>query len=231
MAEIIALLESGALAGGGSGSGGEGSGGEDEEIDGSITFKTNKAIGETIYIGVSKSYEPSEIVGATLKGMDKSGSNYDYYIYTLESQTVTVKGLDCEIHLGNNGITEFDLSKIKYLSGLTCNYNELTQLDVSKISNMTYLDCSNNQLSELDVTQNTQLVRLYCENNNIKGDKMTALVKSLPDRSIKFVGGTLVVYSEESSYEKNVITKDDVAIAKAKNWNVLDSSNNKYEGI
>jgi hypothetical protein len=60
---------------------------------------------------------------------------------------------------------------------------------------------------------------------------MTKLVKSLPDRSLKFVRGTLVVYSEESSYEQNEITKADVAIAKAKNWNVIDWNKNVYEGI
>jgi hypothetical protein len=39
------------------------------------------------------------------------------------------------------------------------------------------------------------------------------------------------VYASDDSREENVITKADVAIAKGKNWNVLDWNKNDYEGI
>ena len=66
--------------------------------------------------------------------------------------------------------------------------------------------------------------------NAIKGENMTNLVKSLPDRNGK-TAGKIIVYASNDSREKNVITKEDVAIAKAKNWNVLDWDNKEYEGI
>jgi hypothetical protein len=66
--------------------------------------------------------------------------------------------------------------------------------------------------------------------NAIKGENMTNLVKSLPDRTGK-TAGKIIVYASNDSREKNVITKADVAIAKAKNWNVLDWDNKEYEGI
>jgi hypothetical protein len=66
--------------------------------------------------------------------------------------------------------------------------------------------------------------------NAIKGENMTNLVKDLPDRTGK-TAGKFVVYASNDSREKNEITKADVAIAKGKNWNVLDWENNAYEGI
>ena len=59
---------------------------------------------------------------------------------------------------------------------------------------------------------------------------MTNLVNSLPNRTGK-TAGKFMVYATGSSREENVITKADVAIAKAKNWNVIDWDNNEYEGI
>jgi hypothetical protein len=41
--------------------------------------------------------------------------------------------------------------------------------------------------------------------------------------------GKIIVYSD--GREENIITKDDVDIAKGKNWNVLDWNNTEYEGI
>jgi hypothetical protein len=66
--------------------------------------------------------------------------------------------------------------------------------------------------------------------NAIKGENMTNLVNSLPNRTGK-TAGKFVVYASNDSREKNEITKEDVAIAKAKNWNVIDWNNAEYEGI
>ena len=66
--------------------------------------------------------------------------------------------------------------------------------------------------------------------NAIKGENMTNLVKDLPDRNGK-TAGIFMVYASNDSREGNVITKADVAIAKAKNWNVIDWNNTEYEGI
>jgi hypothetical protein len=66
--------------------------------------------------------------------------------------------------------------------------------------------------------------------NAIKGENMTNLVNSLPNRTGK-TAGKFVVYASNDSREENVITKADVAIAKGKNWNVIDLNNTEYEGI
>ena len=116
----------------------------------------------------------------------------------------------------NNQLTALDVSRNTALTGLYCSHNQLTALDVSKNTALTALDCYNNQLTTLDVSKNTALTGLYCCGNQIKGEEMTRLVNSLPDRMGKEAGQIVVV---QSSAESNRCLKSDVAIAKGKNWN------------
>ena len=187
LAQIITLLESGALAGGGSGSGGEGSGGEDESSYQSITITTSKAIGETITITVQGELSEDEVEGAEIIGSDPYAEGTEYTL-KLTKQTVTIK--------------QASIAYILFTE------DKITSVD---------LNCP-------------ELSTLYCYRNAIKGENMTNLVKDLPDRNGK-TAGKFVVYATGDSREKNEITKADVAIAKAKNWNVLDWENNAYPGI
>ena len=184
LAEIIALLESGALAGGGNGSGGEG-----ESTYQSITLTTSKAIGETITMTVDGELAASEVVGAVIKDSETHENGNTAYTFELTNQTVTIKQASIE-----------------------------------------YILCTSSQITSMDFNNSPDLQLLYCYMNAIKGENMTNLVKSLPDRTGK-TAGRIIVYASNDSREENVITKDDVAIAKAKNWKVLDWFNNEYEGI
>ena len=148
----------------------------------------------------------------------------------------------------NNQLTALDVSKNTALTQLWCFKNQLTALDVSKNTALTMLDCSNNKLTALDLSQNTALedlfcygnqltaldlskntalTRLVCYGNQIKGEKMTRLVNSLPDRTGKEAGEIVVVQSDA---ESNRCLKSDVAIAKSKNWNTqkYDSDTEEY---
>ena len=191
LAEIIALLESGALAGGGSGSGGEGEGeGEGgESTYQSITITTSKAIGETIVMTVQGELAASEVEGADIIGSTTYANGNTEYRCELTNQTVTIKQ-----------------ASIAYI---LFSFDEITSVDLN--------NCS-------------ELSTLYCYMNAIKGENMTNLVKDLPDRNGK-TAGKFMVFATDDSREENVITKADVAIAKAKNWNVIDWNNAEYEGI
>ncbi|WP_304288829.1 C10 family peptidase [Porphyromonas uenonis] len=94
----------------------------------------------------------------------------------------------------------------------------LTSQQVSLRGDFTVLACMENELTNLDVSQCSSLEALWCCLNQIKGEAMTQLVNSLPDRTGK-KAGTFVVYSHFQG-EKNICLKSDVAIAKAKNWQV-----------
>ena len=140
------------------------------------------------------------------------------------SKNTALTGLNCS----NNQLTALDVSQNIALTGLNCSHNQLTALDVSKNTALTELDCSNNQLTTLDVSQNTSLTWFFCWGNQIKGEEMTRLVNSLPNRTGKDAGKYTVV--QEPALEGNICLKSDVAIAKGKNWNTLKykSDTNEY---
>ena len=138
-----------------------------------------------------------------------------------------------ELECSNNQLKALDVSKNTALTELDCDSNQLTALDVSKNTALTELDCDRNQLTALDVSKNTELETLYCYGNQIKGEKMTRLVNSLPDRTGKEAGRFTVVQGPK--LEGNICLKSDVAIAKGKNWNTLKYETNTgysvpYEG-
>ena len=138
-----------------------------------------------------------------------------------------------ELYCSDNRLTALDLSKNTALTELYCGSNQLTALDVSKNTALTGLDCSHNKLTALDVSQNTALTWLDCSGNQIKGEEMTRLVNSLPDRMGMEAGEFTVV--QEPSPESNRCLKTDVAIAKSKNWNTYKynsdtESSVPYEG-
>ncbi|MDD6928318.1 MAG: C10 family peptidase [Bacteroidales bacterium] len=82
------------------------------------------------------------------------------------------------------------------------------------------LNCYAQGLTDIDVSQCSSLSELYCFANEIKGKSMLQLVNSLPDRT-GLESGTFIVYSDGSlGPEGNVCLKSDVAIARAKNWDV-----------
>ena len=219
------------------------------EGDNVITFKTAKAVGETVELLMTYTGAAPILSGAT--GTHKSGV---YVTYKLTSQTVTIRGdvtfLGCssnqltaldvskntvleKLYCYNNQLTALDVSKNTALTMLWCFTNRLTALDVSKNTALTALYCHNNQLKALDVSKNTKLGTLNCRGNQIKGEEMTRLVNSLPDRTGKKAGEFTVV--QEPAPEGNICLKSDVAIAKSKNWNTYKYKTNTekyvaYEG-
>ncbi len=138
-----------------------------------------------------------------------------------------------KLYCANNQLTALDVSQNIALTELYCDNNQLTALDVSPNTALIWLNCDKNQLTALDVSKNTKLETLRCHGNQIKGEEMTRLVNSLPDRTGKNAGKFTVV--QEPAPEGNICLKSDVAIAKGKNWNTLKYKSNTqkyvaYEG-
>ena len=147
-----------------------------------------------------------------------------------------------ELHCSGNSLTSLDLSKNTALKELKCNGNNLTYLNVSSntaleelycydnslksldVSNntaLTELDCSGNSLKSLDVSNNKALTTLRCFGNQIRGAAMTNLVNSLPTRPDN--DGNFIVYDYQN--EGNIITPDQVKVAKDKGWAVKKLNN------
>ena len=141
------------------------------------------------------------------------------------SKNTALLYLECH----DNKLTSLDVSKNTALLYLFCYYNQLTSLDVSKNTALLDLQCYDNKLTSLDVSKNTALTCLGCNNNQIKGDKMQALVNSLPTVTN---GRFYVIYTKDSD-EQNVCTKPQVKIATDKGWKVyayIDEDWEEYAG-
>ena len=129
-----------------------------------------------------------------------------------------------------NQLTELDLSMNSAIKRVWCSDNELTSLNVSGCVVLESLKCGRNRLKSLVLTNCAGLWELYCESNQINGKAMDEMVESLP--ILINIFGIIHVINHQN--EQNVMTKAQVAAAKAKGWNPRynDGTNywNDYEG-
>lgn len=131
----------------------------------------------------------------------------------------------------NNQLTTLDISKNTKLGQLLCYNNQLTELDLSNNSALAAIQCQNNLLTALKVSENAPLSVFRCCCNQIKGEAMDIFISSLPQMGEDH---RLLLYDDEASDEGNVITKSQVAAAKAKDWTPYYTTDGKnwyeYEG-
>ena len=211
LAQIIALLESGAIAGGGSGSGGEGEGGEGE-VDESyyVTFKSNQGFDIVVPRSEKNIYK---IEGATVTGTTDidgfSGAKSDFKknfqgtIISLQptAGVVTLKGKITQL-ISENGPTEIDATQNKMLEALELyEVKTLVKLTVANDGVLTYID----------------LMRCV----GLEGANATAFMNSLPTRTAAD-NARLIVKDRSATFNPS-FSVDDIAIAQGKNWKVIDS--------
>lgn len=144
---------------------------EQEGTQPTITFTTNKNVGEEIKVSVTLpegvTVDNITVEGATVvKTEDTSKPNEKNITYRLTEQTVKILGDLTTLVCNNNGITSIDLSHSK-LVNLFCPYNSITELNTNGNNNLSTLNCNNNQLTALDVSTNSELTYLNCNYNKI----------------------------------------------------------------
>lgn len=153
-----------------------------------ITMKTNKAIGDSIYLDlVPESDDYSEILIEGAEGEIASGRSG----LVLTSQTITIKGKVTHLYCNNNELVFLDVSENLSLEVLDCQSNQLQDLKLSGCKELQHLFCANNQLEELNLSENTSLWLLECGQNKLSAidiSNNTALqVLSCPDNQLKAV--------------------------------------------
>ena len=144
---------------------------EQEDTKPTITFTTNKNVGEEIKVSVTLpegvTVDNITVEGATVvKTEDTSKPNEKNITYSLTEQTVKILGDLTSLSCNNNGITSIDISHSK-LVNLFCPYNSITELNTNGNNNLSTLNCENNQLTALDVSTNSELTYLNCNYNKI----------------------------------------------------------------
>ena len=224
--------------------------------DGVITMTTSRAVGEQIMLAVS-SVEGQTIIAEGLKEpliLDGTG-----HLYTLTSQTVTLRGnlilLQCDGAVDmetppshENQLTSLDIN-CETLTLLSCSGNPLTSLDLSHARALTALACYENKLTQLDLSPCTKLTELGV------GENLLTHLDVSHNRELQFldcygnqikgeamtalvnglpdrrgkVSGIFQVIGNNAKTDGNICLKSDVAIAKGKNWSVQSFSGD-YEG-
>ena len=95
-------------------------------------------------------------------------------VFVMDEGIKTLRGIEYltgleELAVGENELTELDVSRNAKLKRLMCWGNRLTALDLSGNPELTELYCYGNELTELDVSGNPKLEELYCEENPLTG--------------------------------------------------------------
>ena len=153
----------------------------------------------------------------------------------LLSQSYGSDGIITSDEIRNIKVVAFSYKQIQNLKGieyftelthLYCNINSIILLDPSNNTKLSTLTCYGNKLTSLNVSGCTSLSSLECYNNHIRDAEMDAFVASLPtvtSKQLKIVYGT---------NDKNVMTIEQVAAAKAKGWipYCYDGEWKEYEG-
>lgn len=130
-----------------------------------ITMKTNKVIGDSIFIGLW--FDSEDIPNVSIEGAE--GKIY-YFKDTLilTSQTVTIKGESIlGLYCDGNELVSLEISECPILFEVDCQDNKLQNLKISDCNGLLHLDCSDNRLEELDLSGNTELLYLVCNNNQL----------------------------------------------------------------
>ena len=180
--------------------------------DGIITLTTTKSVGESINL-TAEANGDVVIDGAVFFLQIMSNREY-----TLTSQTITIRGDITKLICSSDQLNSLNISQTRSLSSIDCSKNDLTNLDLSSCTSLTSLACSRNKLESLDLSACTRLESLECFRNKIRGNAMTQLVESLPDRYGKEPGKFYLVYYSDDEYEENLCYRPDVGHAKDKNW-------------
>ncbi len=173
-------------------------------------------------------------VGNNLKEINVTGCDKMTKLYCSYNQLqridVSTNTMLMEFACYNNLLTELNVSSNKELYHLRCSHNQMTALDVSDLPNLGQLICFSNKLTSIDLSGDTRLVCIYCYDNQISGQGMDAMLESLPEANAG-MNDFRVIYDVD---EQNVMTKEQVEVARAKDWKPLyhvgNSTWNEYDG-
>lgn len=140
-----------------------------------ISFTTNRAIGDTIRIHITRdrslinAEEKLEVEGLKqIIALPTRFRNDTIRIYRILSQNITFRALDITgFDVPNSQITQITFKNCNALVGLNCNNNQLTSLDLSECPNIGLLECMNNKISNITFAPETNLRTLYCSNNQL----------------------------------------------------------------
>lgn len=149
LAQIIALLKSGAIAGGGGGSGSGGEGSGDEPIGPYILFTTEKKVNSTIEFACYESELKSMSGVAYLEKIGTWDSDVPIYRGILTKQEVKLYGIFTKFSSNGEILTKIDTQTQGALESIVIPYNSKLKYDFKENKNLEYLDLRGELLEEI----------------------------------------------------------------------------------
>jgi|GEM_PF-3946410 hypothetical protein len=141
------------------------------------------------------------------------------------------------VTLYENHLTSITLAEHPLLEEIYLYENKLQTLDLSRCPSLKYLSVGMNQLKTLDILHNPFIRDIFCPINRLEDPVVTTLVAQLPDRANEPQSGKLYIIDTDCSpADGNFCSKENVWIARSKNWKVYDyrqgknGGANSYEG-
>lgn len=235
LAEIIALLKSGAIAGGGSGSGGEGEGGEGEGGEDEDPYIAITLSGETKEIVVTylKAQELPEVEGMTQESVDDSFEDVKHVTYKINSSEVRdlkLKGNITWLKIHSKWITILDFTHMSCLEYFKMNGGQIYILDASKNKNLKEIDIHSVGIHHLKLCKDVPggYTKINCgESFFDEADLWDEFFASLPKASESAPGELFIYNFENPSKEVDAIkpTDEQIKIAIDKNYKVYKDYN------
>lgn len=131
-----------------------------------------------------------------------------------------------ELSCSYNPISSLDLSACSALTGVDCSSCLLTSLTLGSLDDLYSVYCSNNLLDAIDFSGCSSVADIACHQNKLSHDQMQEMLSSLPagtpDES------SITIINTTHPAERNRCTTADAAIAKEKNWALVDCHDEEY---
>ena len=144
-----------------------------------------------------------------------NGRPSQYQLASLNVQGCSeLEHLDCY----NNNLLSLDCSGLSKLKEFNCHQTKLASLNLEGCTSLETLWCYQTQLTSLDLSDCVNLKSLKVYRDNITGEALSAMVKSMPDRTGREAGSFLAYLGNTA--EENELTEEDRAILASKNWEV-----------
>ena len=138
-------------------------------------------------------------------------------IIRMEQETVKIYGDATSVQMMFGSIDAIDVSNLPNLTELNVALNNLTSLDLSGNKKLETLSCEGNLIENLDLGKCPAIDYVNCYGNRIKGQAMTQMMESLPQRTREEYG-TIIVRDSSYPEDFNVCLTTDVTIALRKYW-------------
>lgn len=201
-----------------------------------IAVKTNKQPGENISLSIKASNAANEqLIWIDLNGNGQQDMGEQVTVfgksvnYVKNAEEIRIYGPVWTFSAAYNQLTSLFVSADhNFLTQIWCAYNAIEEIDLSNNTSVSYLSCQSNKLKRLVFNNASNIKTISCRNNELGNAAMTELINSLPVRNATD-GAELSAVDVASKSELNIVNREHIVLASAKNWVIINHNNGTPE--